>query len=238
MVTDWFSSWLCRFVSPDWLTAIGTIAAAVVALAIALFGERMARFWFRPELHLDAAVRRPDSERVPQYLKAGDSVVRPIGDGYYFRLAITNKGNTAARDVQIVLAKVWRLEGDKAAEVDRFTPMNLKWSYIGSTTRKVLMPNLPPVFCDFIHISDPATRNVSGEDLDNVAPGDPVLCLDVEAAPQNRGNLLEPGTYRFDLRLVAENSRARSYIVEAWFPGKWFPDQREMFDKGFKLRKI
>ena len=77
-------------------------------------------------------------------------------------------------------------------------------------------------------------RADSLEDLDNVAPGDAVLGLDVEATPQNKGNLLEPGTYRFELRLVAENSRARSYIVEVWFPGKWFPEQKEMFDKGFK----
>jgi hypothetical protein len=127
--------------------------------------------------------------------------------------------------------------GDKPSQVDRVTPMNLKWTHTGSTTRNALMPDLPPVFCDFIHISDPASRDVSGEDMDEVAHGDTVLCLDVEAAPANKANLLEPGTYRFDLKLVAENSRARSYTVEVWCPGKWFPEQEEMFDKGFKMSR-
>ncbi|MGB8493688.1 MAG: hypothetical protein WCE53_04745 [Candidatus Acidiferrum sp.] len=210
---------------------------SVVALVIALFGEHMARLCFHPELHLDAAVRKPDSLKVPRYLKVGDAVVRPIGDSYFFRLAVTNTGNAAAKEVQVVLAKVERMVGDKPSQVDRFTPMNLKWTHTGSTTRNTLMPDLPRVFCDFIHIGDPKTRVDCGEDLDGVAPDDAVLCLDVEATSGNKENLLAPGTYRFDLRLVAENSRARSYTVEAWFPGKWFPEENEMFDKGFKMRK-
>jgi hypothetical protein len=160
-----------------------------------------------------------------------------MGDAYFFRLAITNKGNASARDVQVFLAKVKRMVGGKPSQVDRFTPMNLKWTHTGSATRNSLMPNLPPVFCDFIHVSDPASQVLSGENLDNVAPGDTVLCLDLEAAPLNKGNLLEPGTYRFDLILVAENSRARSYTVEVWCSGKWFPEQEEMFDKGLKMNK-
>ena len=196
----------------------------------------MARVWFYPQLHLDAVVKKPDSEKVPRYQKVGDVAWTPIGDAYFFRLAITNGGNASARDVQVVLAKVERMTGGKPSPVDR-TSMNLKWTHTGNTSRNSLMPNLPPVFCDFIHVSDPASQVASGENLDTVAQGDTVLCLDVEGPPPNKANLLEPGTYRFHLILVAENNRARSYTVEVWCSGKWFPNQDEMFDKGFKMSK-
>jgi hypothetical protein len=116
--------------------------------------------------------------------------------------------------------------------------MNLKWSYLGIANRDSLLPDMPPVFCDFIHIGDPEARSASGEDLPLVPAGDVVLCLDVEAASLNKAHLLEPGTYRFDLRLAAENAKPRSFRVKVWCPGKWFPDQQEMFDKGFRIEKL
>jgi len=231
-------SFICRFLTPDWLTAIGTISASVIALVIALFGEHLTRCLFHPKLDLDARVQRPDAEQARRGLKLSPTEMIDIGLSYFFRFAIRNKGNAAARDVQVFLAKVERVIGKNMSEVDRFTPMNLKWSYTGDTTRKVLLPDMPPVFCDFIHVSDPASRAVSGEDLSTVPPGDAVICLDVEAPSLNKGHLLEPGTYRFDVRLVAENHDSRSYSIEVWFPGKWFADQTEMFDKGFKMKKL
>lgn len=162
-----------------------------------------------------------------------------VGFAYYFRLAIRNNGNAPARNVQVFLARVEKLIENKPVEVARFTPMNLTWSYIGDPTRKVILPKAGPIFCGFIHVSDPASRTITpDEDLPTVPPGDAILFIDVEALPLNKANLLEPGTYRFHLVLAAENSSPRRRTVEVWCPGRWFDDQQEMFDKGFKMKKL
>jgi hypothetical protein len=113
--------------------------------------------------------------------------------------------------ISTVLARIEQRIGGRWVDVDRFTPMNLKWSYVGTTTRAVILPGIPAIFCDFIHVGDPGVRVQVGENLASVPPGDVVLALDVEAVPLNQGNLLEPGTYRFHLILVADNYGADSH---------------------------
>jgi hypothetical protein len=43
----------------EWLTAIGTVGACLIALLIALFGKRVEQWFYRPRLVLEAAVRTP-----------------------------------------------------------------------------------------------------------------------------------------------------------------------------------
>ena len=77
-----------------------------------------------------------------------------------------------------------------------------------------------------------------GENLASVPPGDVVLAPDVEAVPLNQGNLPAPGTYRFHLIVVAGNYGAEPHMVEVPFAGRWFPQQDEMFDNGFRMNKV
>lgn len=180
---------------------------------------------------------RPDAEKTAWTAPVGGSTV-VIGNVYYFRLAITNRGNAAALDAQVFLAKVERVEAEKRVAVGRFTPMNLKWAYIGNPTLPVLLPGMPPRFCDLGHISEPTIKGNIGETLPGVAPDLAVLALDLEINPNTKGNLLEPGTYRFHLIVAASNCRPHKQELEVVFPGQWFADQGSMFSIGFKMRKV
>jgi hypothetical protein len=189
-----------------------------------------------PVLSLEAVVRRPDAERTQRWQSLISGATMNIGEAWFFRLAIKNSGNASAREVQVFLRKVERVdESVTPSEVERFSPMNLKWTHSGKPTRDILLPEIP-VFCDFIHVGDPPSRQVSGEDL-NVAADLGILCLDVEVPTSGRGHLLEPGTYRFHLSLVAENFKQRPYTVEVEYSGLWSPDQDRMFT-GFKMKKL
>jgi hypothetical protein len=220
----------------SFLTAIGTVGACVVALIIALFGKRMEHVFYHPDLDLDAVVRRPEAIKVGRWQKVSDTEFRLIGDAWFFRLAITNNENAPARDVQVFLKKVEKLDG---TVVDRFSPMNLRWTNTGETNRRVLLRDVP-VFCDFIHVGDPDWRSKSGEDLETVPQGRAVMCLDVEATNTSRGHLLEPGAYNFHLVLAAENFEGRPFAVEVRYDGMWYADQAQMFDReiGFRMKKL
>ena len=211
--------------APQWFAAIGTFALAIVAL----FQQWFQRLVVRPKLRLDAHVSPPDAEKTRW---------RDGTDVYYFRLAVTNTGNAEARDVQVYLASVEKLRQDNTYEsLDRFSPMNLLWAHLGSATRAVLVPKMPPVFCDLAYICDPKrlTKDAEGAVV-QLAPGVPILVLQLEVKPYSGGHLLEPHIYRFHIKLVAANHKPIPYTLDVNFPGKWFDDKNQMFSDGFGMR--
>jgi hypothetical protein len=220
----------------EWIRSLSTLAACLVALAVALFSDTLKHLFYKPELRLEALVRRPDAEKVGRFMSVNNQLTAAVGDAWFFRLEVTNHADTPARDVQVYLKKVERADG---TVVDKFTSMNLKWANTGVTTRKVLLKELP-VFCDFIHVSEPAWKTQTGEDLDGVPSGKGVMCLDVEATNTGKGHLLGPGAYRFHLYVAAENFPASLSIVEVRYDGTWHAHRDQMFDQeiGFRMKKV
>jgi hypothetical protein len=214
--------WLCRFLTPDWLAAIGTVGATVLALILAL-REEITKLFVHPKLELDASIRAPSVQKTKWRHNGTD-----LGDVWYFRLAITNKGNAVARDVQVFLASVEQLTDGKFVPVKRFSPMFLKWAHVGAVTTPALWPEMPR-FCDLVHITDPTYRRSLREDLPGVNPLYGVLALDLEVLPNQQGHLLEAGTYQFTFKLAASNCSARTEKRRVEFSGLWFPDEEAMF---------
>lgn len=223
-------NWLCTLFTPDWIKAIGTLAAVVVALVIAIFGEKLKHWAVRPRLSLrKVRVGRPDSEgtrRISTRTEADE------GTAYFFRLAIRNRGNTAAHDVQVFLNSVERVVNGEREEVTAFTPMNLVWSYRGSATLPTLLPNMPPTYCDLIHVDEPTPTLESDEKRGAQ------LVLDVEFPSNTGGHVLGAGTYYLHIILAGANCRPRYYRLEVIFHGTWFDDERKMFDVGFEMRCV
>src|SRR4051794_25685741 len=116
-LSSWREFW--THTGPEWLTAIGTILVAVIAV----FQEWFKRLLIRPNLVLNARVARPNAEK---FVWDDD----PHSGTYYFRLAVTNEGNVEARNVQLYLASVERYRQEGSYEVvERFSPMNLRWTH-------------------------------------------------------------------------------------------------------------
>jgi hypothetical protein len=234
-------SW-CEFFTAEWLTAFGTVLAVAVAIWLALYGEQVKRWRWSPALRLRARVRPPDADKVSRWVQFLDGRRANLGESWYFRLAIFNEGNETAEEVQVFLARVERKRGDKCEKVSRFTPMNLRWTNTDDektsrdrVTRPTLLVGTPPVYCDLVHIGDPATKQAQGEDLAGVSPGDGVLALDVQVASYSNGHLLEPGTYLFHLTVAASNGPSVHYKLEVSYSGKWSAQENEMF-REFKMQ--
>jgi hypothetical protein len=211
----------------EWFAGVGTIVLALVAV----FQQWFQRMLVRPKLRLTVRVMRPDAEKTRW--KDGT-------EAYYFRLGITNVGNAEARDVQVYLASVEKRRKDSTYEViDRYTPVNLLWAYLGSATRPVLVPGMPPVFCDLAYISDPSKQSKDARNrAADLSSDQVILVLQLEVKPFSGAHLLSPGIYRLGLKLVASNHPPRHYTLELDFPGKWFDDQDEMYSDGFGMRIV
>ena len=217
---------LLNSVGPEWFVAVGTLVLAFVAV----FQEWLRRLVIRPVLQLDAKVARPDCHKTKWNVGY---------DVYYFRLRVENRGNDAARDVQVHLARVERQRRDKKYEpVERFEQMNLLWALIRLPTLPTLLPGMPPRFCDLAHITIPSGKRGMNEHLPGVGDDNAVLALDLEVATLRKGNLLEEGIYRFGLKLAASNHPVRDYTLEVDFKGVWFDDEDKMLSEGFGMRLL
>jgi hypothetical protein len=226
---------------PHWVywlvAAVGLVAACYKAWNeerqnVVNLTERLNVFerTIQPMLHMDARVGRPDSEKTRW---------RKGAAAYYFRLAVTNTGTATARDVQVVLAGVEQLRLDKTYEtVKRFSPANLVWEHAGGITKPVLLPKMPSAYCDLGHIADPAKKEITLENLADVAPNETILGLDVAVKQFPNGHLLGPGTYRFALKLGASNCDSQDYLLEVVVKGTWFEDENKMFREGFGMRLL
>jgi hypothetical protein len=229
----WIPSWVAKLFTAEWLTALGTVGSVIAALVLALWGEEIRRLVARPKLSLRARVQRPDSERTKRQTVTGEDA----GTAYFFRLAVRNRGNIAAHDVQVFLARVDRITDNGPEKVAEFTPMNLNWAYRGSATLPTLLPNMPPTYCDLAHVDEPGRAR--GPDIMlNERLERAVLALDVEFPPNTLGHLLVAGTYHFHLILAAADCRPRNYRLEVVFSGEWFAEEAKMFDIGFKMQTI
>jgi hypothetical protein len=233
---------LCELFTAEWLTALGTVGAVIVALALALWGEKIGRLFNRPRLFLEAHVGRPASVSVRRQRRVELLPLKPItrggtfdidaGIAYYFRLAIRNGGNTDARDVQVFLENVERIPSNGSPEkIVECTPMNLLWSNRGNATLPALLPEMPPVYCDFVHVEAPMPGSLEEQP-------DGQLVLDVEFPSNTGDHVLAAGTYRFGITLAAANHKPLRYKLEVIFSGTWYAQEEKMFDVGFKMRAI
>ena len=210
--------WVKALFTPEWLTAIGTVGAVIVALILAIWGEEIKATFVRPKLSAKAGVGRPYSEKARQtWLK----IANPP-NAYYFRIAVQNRGNAAAYEVQVFLEQIDQVTSQGTKTVSDYVPMNLKWAYRNSATLPTLLPHMPPVFCNVVHVTEPRSD---------------ALVLNVEF-PSSGTHLLETGTYHFHIMVAAANARPRRYKLEIVFYGKWFEEEEKMFDNGFKMRVV
>jgi len=79
-------------------------------------------------------VRRPDAEKVGrQAITHSPTLTVAVFEAWFFRLAISNLSNTPARDVQVYLKRIEKVDG---TVVEKFTPMHLRWTNTTSSHAK------------------------------------------------------------------------------------------------------
>jgi hypothetical protein len=216
------------------VTAIGTSAAVVVALVIAVFHEHLRRLFWRPRLTIECINEAPDCHRTTSRNMATGQEV-PC---YYFRVRVINEGNAAAEMVEVSVDHIEQRRADGSFEIRKeFLPLNLLWAHIG----QAYYPSIPPEtakHCDLGHILEPSKRGAFPAERHPVAPDNPeetLFCLDLVVRPNTGSFLLPPGVFRLWLTAVASNSRPTRTVVELNHTGRWFSDEARMLREGVGL---
>ena len=123
----------------SWVSRVFTAAAALwglfASLILALWGPRIYSYIHRPKLELDIEAHPPYSHWInPQFPEVKEGVIEGGGnatdhniDIYFCRVNVSNRGKTEAEKVEVTVRRVFK-QHEGWAPIDRFVPLNLRWS--------------------------------------------------------------------------------------------------------------
>jgi hypothetical protein len=162
----------------NWLVAIGTFCAVIVALFNNFIWEKFRR----PKLKVRILNEYPDCVLTKK--QSGEY-------SYFARVCVENYGYSAARKVEVYINSMQKKdESGLFVEEEKFEPINLRWSSIGGMYLDRLSPDMKRHF-DFIDLFD------KREQLKLQS----YICSSVVAF------WLGLGVYRFEIMIGAENMR-------------------------------
>jgi hypothetical protein len=234
--------------NPNPTIELGTLAqwagatATFLVVLVALFKDGVLRWWRRPKLTVSISLASPDCHKTQMTYESQHNYL--VADCYYLRLWVKNLGRTRAEQVQVFAEKLYQQgAGGSFKEIDRFLPMNLKWSHGHQLSGgpEIFAQGISPQMgkhCDLGHIIDPQFRSFSGEDLADVPPNKTLLALDLEFLSATLSHLISPGTYRLHLRVAAANSTPVPKTLEITVTGEWFKEQDRMFIEGLGIKVV
>jgi hypothetical protein len=214
----------------QWLGAVGTIAAVIVAL----FKDPIIGWRRRPRLDATCTKEIPWTVKVhitrSGYVPGQGTNVLWRGNCYFVRIKVANTGRTRAEKVQVCAMKLAkRGADDRFADRPTALPFNMKWSNNPPTGPVSVLEGISPkmsAFCDIIALCDPANphQRRPRETPANKTVGE----LQLEFDMAEECYLLAPGTYRLTLRIAAANVEPIDRIVEFRHEGTWLEDDSEM----------
>ena len=203
---------------------IGLAFVTFLALLVALFQERIRKFWNKATLDMEINLIPPDSHQIALSNQQGQI----IGQTIYIRIKVLHKKGSAGENVEIMPIKFWRIEDSKLSALKYFLPISLVWSHFQPRVNVIRIPVNLFRHCDFGHILK--IQNEAVLVLDTMVQPNPVADGEIP-------NVIKPGKYQFELLLSGDNVKSlrRRWKIEF---GTWNDDESEMLTKNIKIEKI
>jgi hypothetical protein len=223
----------------DVLAASATLAAVLVALCVAIFGPRRLT---RPRLSVTVNLEPPDC--TSSFLPEGRSKSARSGpDHYIVRLRVSNHGNEDARDVEVLMLRLWVINDNGTPVIDRlFLPLLLRWSWwpAPSASAAWLPTLLPGLYkhCDFLVVAqEQGSASANKRWRRRRAVGEPrswitlQTVIDIGDASGQNPMCKRPGQYQLDFAVAASNAKTIYRTAHISFKG-WRDNEMDMFGKG------
>lgn len=161
----------------DWLTAIGTIAAVVVALFVA-FLTSIRRWYNRPKFHVEIGNEEPFSRHTDVITDHNDDGTAITRRSYWIRIRVENAGRSVARGCEGKLVRI--TQADNMTDRTDFDPVVLHWVGRPHSTESVGNPidvnKHEYEYLDVVHTiaDDPNRFYIEAEEIEpraiNLAP--------------------------------------------------------------------
>lgn len=211
----------------DSLSAIGTIAAVVVALYLA-GAERRLRARERPQLKMGFRPTEPDCGPIWKRGSPESFYGEKVAEAFWFRAYVENVGVSAARELEVQIHDVVKRGEDGLRPVPDFIQGSLAWTH--QRRDEVFLPLLLPGTAKHFElavISEPAhpSRPTSFD-------------IQMVASPANEYNKLPVGQYEFDVTVGAANASTARRRFRLSFSGGWHNTAAVMFRECCRLELV
>lgn len=128
--------------------SVGLAVVTFLALVVALFQERIRKYWSRAILDMEINLIPPDSHQIALTNQNGEIVRQTI----YVRIKVIHKKGSAGENVEIMPINFWRVdESNNLSVVEYFLPISLIWSHFQPRTNTIRVPVNLFRHCDFGH---------------------------------------------------------------------------------------
>lgn len=217
------------FTSPDnkifWVNAVLALIT-LCAVIVALFQERLKRFFNRAKLKIEIIPSPPDCHQIQLTTTDGTSL-----KSLYLRLRITNIGSTAAENVEIIPVQVKKMRDDGSwAIVGTFLPISLVWSHFAPATNVIRVPVGLFRHCDLGYL----VKKEPSQDAMLLVTS---ITQPNQVAGNQYPNIFLPGTYRFKLLLSGDNVVPISKELEISF-SQWDDNETIMLQRRMKITEV
>jgi hypothetical protein len=222
---------------PNWLTAIGTIAATVIAalaIAYSIFKESIWSWWNRPKLVLSTTPGRPDWAKT---FFSDPGTGKRIADCYYFRIRVSNKGRRRAESVELFAKELKEKRAGRFHVIHTFPSMDLLWSNL-RVPELSISPKVEK-HCDVGFVLDPMRDGSNVRTQVNVGPGRCLFTFDLQVKPNDGAHIVGPGHYQLTIVAASANTSSLVRELELTITGDWFDNEAEMFsDRGVQIHLL
>lgn len=223
----------------DWLTAVGTLLLAIVAV----FQDKIRHWVLSPKLNISCSNDPPDCHKtIYKMIDHTTGQVILAAECYYFRIRVHNTGDRSAENVQVFAEElsVKQIDGTFKA-LNSFIPMRFNWANLGKPVMDYILPQTYR-HCDIGHILDPVLRRQFPMEDDprlGVSATNTILSCDLEVKPFTMTHLIPPGDYRLCLSIGATNAiYPIKEFLSIYISGQWFTNETQMLSVGTTLKVL
>lgn len=208
--------------------SVGLAVVTFLALLVALFQERIRKYWNRAVLDMEINLTPPDSHKIAL---SNPSTGQIVGQTIYVRIKVIHKKGSAGENVEIMPTNFWQIDSsNNLTKLKYFLPISLVWSHFQPRTNTIRVPVSLFRHCDFGHFLKTESENKAILLLDTMVQPNPV-------ADDEIPNVIKPGKYQFELLLSGDNVKALRKKWEIEFDN-WSDDESEMLNTNIKLREV
>jgi len=206
--------------------SVGLAIVTFFALLVALFQERIRKFWNRAILDMEINLTPPDSHLIALSNQNGQIV----GQTIYVRIKVIHKKGSAGENVEIMPTNFWQVENNHLTKLKYFLPISLVWSHFQPRTNIIRVPVSLFRHCDFGHFVKSQDNNHAILILDTMVQPNPVADNEIP-------NVIKPGKYQFELLLSGDNVKALRKKWEIEFD-QWSNDEKTMLNSNIKIKEV
>jgi len=201
---------------------IAMVLVTLLAVFVALFGERLWRYLDRPKLKLLFTLEPPLCHKTGM----GQNKT-PV---YYFRFIVKNIGKIQAENCEVFIESVKKKNSNGEYEFFKnFTPVNLKWTGIREPFMRTIYPE-KEMICDLGKIIQPPhlykSQYVNATEEEQKMKK---FILELPEVYYSQWDCLLPGSYKLNISVYSKNAKKVSKEFDLNWSGSWKDEEKSMF---------